>query len=254
MRVDAIVLAGGDGAVIDPGCRFKGLVNVAGRPMVEWVVDAMREAEMVEGLAVVVPTAEDLGGWADKVDKVVVSDRSFMDNVVAGIVAFRVDRPVLVVTGDLPLLRGEDVDDFVRASLATGADFTYPLIPEQDMVAAFPGGERTFVKLSTGRVTGGNMMLVNPSLVPAIRGIGQRMFDTRKSPAAMAKVLGVRFFFKLATGRLDPAMVEKKLGQLLGGTGAAIVTHRAALGMDVDKPADVVLAERMLGTAADRFV
>ena len=44
MRVDAIVLAGGDGAVIDPNCRFKGLVSISGRPMIEWVVDAMRGA------------------------------------------------------------------------------------------------------------------------------------------------------------------------------------------------------------------
>ena len=69
MSVDAVVLAGGDGAVIDPTSRFKGLLPVHGRPMVAWVVDALRASPFVAEVAVVVPTAEDLGAWADTVDK-----------------------------------------------------------------------------------------------------------------------------------------------------------------------------------------
>lgn len=246
MRVDAIVLAGGDGAVIDPACRFKGLLPIVGRPMIEWVVDALREAEMVEGISVVVPSAEDLGPWVDKVDKLVVSDKSFMDNVLAGIGSFRVDRPALVATGDLPMLTGEDIDVFVRDSLGTGADFTYPLIPKEYMLGQFPGCERTFVKLKTGAVTGGNMMLVNPSLVAQNFGLGQRLFDTRKSPLAMAQIVGFRFVLKLVTGGLVADEVAAKMQQILGGTGAAVVTPRASIGMDVDKQADVLLVERLL--------
>ncbi|MCL4554674.1 MAG: NTP transferase domain-containing protein, partial [Actinobacteria bacterium] len=61
MKVDAVVLAGGAGEVIDPDARFKGLLPIAGKPMVEWVVDALKEAPSIAEVAVVVPTAEDLG-------------------------------------------------------------------------------------------------------------------------------------------------------------------------------------------------
>ena len=47
----------------------------------EWVVDALRASEMVEGIAVVVPSAEDLGSWADKPDKLVVSSRSSYESM-----------------------------------------------------------------------------------------------------------------------------------------------------------------------------
>lgn len=246
MKVDIVVLAGGDGAVLDPSCRFKGLMPIAGKPMVEWVVEAGRAAQTIAEIAVVVPTAEDLGPWADSVDKLVVSGGTFVENVIAGVRSFRDDRPVLVATGDLPALTGAALDDFVTRSLETGADFTYPLVRKDDVLAQFPGSDRTFVRLIDGPVTGGNMMLVNPALVEQNADIGTRLFDTRKNALKMARVIGFKFVAKLAAGRLEVHEVEEKLGELLGGRGAAVYTSHASIGADVDKPEDVLVAERVL--------
>jgi GTP:adenosylcobinamide-phosphate guanylyltransferase len=244
--VDAVVLAGGDGAVLDPACRFKGLLPIAGKPMVEWVLDALNSAETVREVAVVVPTAENLGAWVDRTGKLVVSNGSFVDNIIAGVGAFRADRQVLLVTGDIPALTSEAVDSFVRQSMATGAQATYPLIREADMLEQYPGSERTFVRLADGKVTGGNMMLVEPVLLDRNREIGGRIFATRKNPIAMARVIGVRFVVRLVLGKLTVAEVEAKLGELIGGTGAAVYTSEASIGADVDKPVDVIVAERVL--------
>jgi len=246
-----VVLAGGDGAVIDPAVPIKGLVPIAGKPMVEWVVDALIAAETIGEIAVVVPTAENLGVWADKADKIVVSKGKFIDNSIAGVDSFRNDRSVLVATGDLPALTPAAIDDFVRQSLDRGADFSYPLVRKADMLEQFPGSERTFVRIAGGPVTGGNMMVITPALVARARVIGQRFFETRKSPLKMARVVGVPFIFKMAVGTLDPTDVERKLGELLGGTCAAIYTSHASIGADVDKPLDVVVAERVLFARAN---
>jgi GTP:adenosylcobinamide-phosphate guanylyltransferase len=246
MRVDAVVLGGGDGAVIDPTCRFKGLAAVGGKPMVEWVVDALREAQLVEGVAVVVPSAEDLGAWADRADKIVVADHGFMGNLVAGMEAFRVDRPILAITGDVPLVEGPALDDFIRSALATGADLAYPVLRKEDVLLQLPGTHRTFIRLATGHVTGGNMAMLNPSLIGPNRELGQRLFAARKSPVGMARVLGLRFVVRLLAGRLEVAELEAKMGQLVGGTGAAVFTRHASIGMDVDKPADADLVEHIL--------
>lgn len=246
MRVDAVILAGGDGAVIDPAISIKGLVPIASKPMVEWVVDAMRVCETVADIAVVVPTAENLGAWADKVDKLVVSNGSFIDNLIAGVDSFRNDRAVLVATGDLPALTPEALDDYVLRSLQAGADFSYPLVPREAMEEQFPGSQRTYIKLVNGSVTGGNMMVLAPSLVHKNKEIGQRLFDTRKSPVKMARVIGIGFIVKLLAGRLDPTDVANKMGELLGGSCSAIWTNHASIGADVDKPIDVIVAERVL--------
>ncbi len=246
MKVDAVVLAGGDGIVIDPVCRFKGLLPIAGRPMVEWVVDALRAAETVAEIAVVVPTAEDLGPWVDKVDKLVVSDHAFMDNVLAGVASFRSDRYVLVATGDLPALDGRAVDNFVTAALAAHADFSYPLVPKEDMLAAFPGGERTYFKLRSGFYTGGNVALVAPHAAEANREVGQQLFELRKSALALVRLLGLKFAVKFVLGLLEAREVEEKMKQLIGCTGAAILVHEPSIGMDVDKSADAALVARLL--------
>jgi len=244
--VDAVVLAGGDGGVIDPAVRFKGLLAIAGKPMVEWVVDALREAESIHEVAVVVPTAENLGSWVDKVDKLVVSDGEFADNILAGVRSFREERPILIATGDIPALTPSAIDDYVARSAATSADVTYPLVREEDMLAQFPGSERTFIKIAGGRVTGGNVALVTPSVVERSTEIGQRLFDTRKSAVRMARVLSVGFVVRLASGRLRTADVEARMEKLLGASCAAIFTPEASIGADVDKPVDVIVAERVL--------
>jgi GTP:adenosylcobinamide-phosphate guanylyltransferase len=250
MKVDAVILAGGDGEIIDPTCRFKGLVPVAGKPLVEWVVDAFLAASSIEEIAVVMPTAENLGPWVDKVHKLVVSDREFMDNVVAGVAAFRSDRPVLVATGDIPLLSSEAIDDFVTRGLATGADFVYPLVARAELERQFPGSERTYFRLKSGWHTGGNMMLGNPLLVPRARDIGQRLFSVRKSPLATIKMAGLGFAVKFVLGRLRPEDLAGKIQEFFGGTGAAVTTLHASIAIDVDKPSDLALAQRVLAERA----
>lgn len=246
MQVDAVILAGGDGEVIDPACRFKGLLPVAGRPLVEWVVDAFLAAETIAEVAVVMPTAENLGPWVDKVGKLIVSDRGFMDNTIAGISAFRSDRPVLVATGDIPLITPEAIDDFVRRSLASGADFTYPLVARTRMEEQYPGSQRTYFRLRSGWHTGGNLMLANPLLVPKVRELGQRLFDQRKNPVGIVKMAGLGFVLKFVMGRLSPEDLAGKIEQLFGGAGAAITSTFGSLAVDVDKTADLELVERVL--------
>ena len=241
-----MILAGGEGEVIDPTVHVKGFVPIAGRPMIEWVVEAMRSASTIAEIAVVVPTDEGLGSWSAMVDHIVVSDASFIDNAIAGANVFGTDRHVLASTGDLPALTPEAIDDYVTRSLASGADFSYPLVRAADMEAQFPGSQRTYVKVAGGEVTGGNMMLLSPQLVQRNREMGQRLFETRKSPVAMARVIGIPFIFKYLTGRLRVDDVERKMEQLLGAKCAAIYTEYASIGADVDKPIDVVVAERVL--------
>ncbi|MCL2503345.1 MAG: nucleotidyltransferase family protein [Coriobacteriia bacterium] len=246
MTVDAVILAGGDGAVIDPAVQVKGLVAIAGRPMVEWVIDAMRAATTVSGIAVVVPTATGLGKWVDEVDEVVISDGRFADNVVAGIDAFGGRRAVVIATADLPALTPEAVDAFVTSFENADAELAYPLIFQKVMEEGFPGSQRTYIKIKAGRVTGGNLTVVTPAMVKKNVEFAQRLFDLRKNPLGLAQAVGVPFVFKLISGRLELEEAEARLSELLGGKCAAINIEHACIGADVDKPIDVIVAERVL--------
>jgi hypothetical protein len=67
----------------------------------------------------------------------------------------------------------------------------------------------------------------------------------------MARVLGIPFIFRYLTGTLRVGDVEHKMGELLGAKCAAIYTPHASVGADVDKPIDVVVAERVLYRRAE---
>lgn len=246
MRVGAVVLAGGDGVGVDADARFKGLTTVADRPMVEWVVEALKGCETVAEIAVVVPDDDGMGAWTALVDHVVVSETSFIDNVIAGLSVFGAQDPVLVVTGDIPALTSAGADDYVARSLESGAALTYPLVSAEDMEAQFPGSARSYVKVDGRKVTGGNMMLLSPELVINRRDLGERLFQARKSPVALARVLGGGFVLKYATGRLRVSDVERKMGELIGARCVALDTRDASVGADIDKTADVVVVERVL--------
>jgi len=253
--VDAVVLGGGDGEPVDSTTAVKGLVEILGKPMIEWVVDALREAKSIREIAIVIPDASLISAeLKSKVDHVVECDRSFTDNALAGVAALKRDLHVLGVTADIPAITAEAVDDFVEQTLEAHVDFAYPLIRQEDMEQQFPGAARTYVKIKGGPVTGGNFFLGSPDVAQRVKDILQQLFEARKHPLKMAKTVGPRFVFNLASGNLDVRDAEAKMEEVFGGPCAAIYTEYASIGADVDKPIDLKITEEAILVAQRAFV
>jgi len=245
-QVDVLVLAGGDGSALDPQLPVKGLVELAGKPMVQWVLEALRAAQTVREIVVVIPPGYDISHWEQLADYIAYSDGSFADNIAAGLDKLRQDTLVVGVTSDIPALVPEAIDDIVVQTFARNADFSYPLIREEVVCEQFPTAERTFVKIRGGRVTGGNAMVFDPQHFPRLRAFTQEMFNARKNPVKMARIVGPKFIIKLRSGQLEPRDVEKRLTKLLGMNGVAIYSPYACIGADVDKPEDIAPTEAVL--------
>lgn len=252
-RADAVVLAGGDGSVIDPAVRAKGQVPVLGRPMVEWVVDALIAAETVRDITVVTPTLDGLEHLADKVTHLVINDGSFMENALAGFAQVRGDLHVVWATGDIPALTPEAVDEIVNRTLAAGADFSYPLISREAMEAEFPGSVRSFFKIARGTYTGGNVVVSPAKLADgSLTDLFQEFYDARKSVVKTLRIVGPGFAAKLALGTLDTPAIEKKLSKLFRAPCHALYDPHPSVGADVDKPIDRVVVEEALERRARR--
>lgn len=248
-RVDALVLAGGSGEPIDGKVGPKGLVLVAGKPMVQWVVEALLSATTVDSIAVVLPNRSVAPDFKDERVIVVVSDGSLMDNVQAGLDALDSSKSVLALSGDIPALTSAAIDDYVTQSLQRGVELSYPLISKASMEAQFPGSVRTYVTIKGGPVTGGNIIVGSPELAAKLKDLFQEFYDTRKNPVKWARIVGFGFVIKLALGILDPTDVERRLSKVFGGPVAAIYSQHACIGADVDKPVDLEVIERVLGSS-----
>lgn len=247
MKVDAVVLAGGSTERLGVAAPYKGALVVAGKPMVEYVLDALRQADGISKVAVVVPSAVGLGRWADKADKIVVSDTDVVGNLLAGVDSFGYERHILALAADVPLLTGAAIGSFLRACADRSAGVYYPIISRQLAEEAYPGVKRTYVRLVEGTFTGGNVVLLDPRLILANRELAERAFAARKSPLGMVRILGLSFVWKFFTRRLSILELEAKVGEMLGGQARAVSVSEATIGLDVDKPEDLALVTRLLG-------
>lgn len=245
-RVDAVVMAGGSADAIRSGVAYKGLVEVAGKPLAQWVIEALRSASTVDRIIVTIPDERDRARFAELADSVVVTDRDFSENAIAGLDQADPDRPVLMCTGDIPALAPEDVDSFVRDALATGADIVYPLILRSAIEERFPGSQRTYFTLDGEQLTGGNCTLSTVAGGHRIRERAQKLFEARKNPLQVASMAGPALMTKFAMGRATSDDVVKKATKILGIPCAVVKTRAASLGADVDKPEDVPIVEEAL--------
>jgi CTP:molybdopterin cytidylyltransferase MocA len=237
----ALVLAGRRVAGQD---AYEAQVRISGRPMVEYVVQAVRDHPAVTvvrvvGPVVAAPGVESLPGG-----------QSLWESVERGLAGWDPDERVLVATGDIPLLTTAIVDEFLRRAPEEG-DMIYPIVPQEAVRARLPGVQRTYVRLRDGVFTGGNVFLVRPRVVPRVRHRAERLVAHRKAPWRLAQDLGALFLVRFLLGRLALDEVEEAARRYLGITGAALVFPYAEVGIDVDKPSDLerVRAELAKGGA-----
>jgi len=232
----AVVLAGGDAS--DPlaahaGVPQKAHVPVGGRSLASLVLAALGQAASVSHIVYVGSPPSDL---AKPPDWQVAAGRQFSDSVALGLGAALAATPgqrLLICTADLPWLTGAAVDRFVAAA---GADLNYPVIPRAVSEEQFPTQKRTWVRLRQGQVTGGNLALISPDVVPDLLLLTDRFFAARKNPLALGSLLGFGTLVSFLRGRTDLPALEERVSGLLGWSARAVFVSDAGLGADVDTP------------------
>jgi len=249
MKVEAVVLAGAlnDGKLGQVStAKYEALIPISDRPMVSYVVDALRGAACVERTVVVGPRelAPVLDGTAGVAW--VESRGSMVENIKVGIDHSKPVGPVLLVTSDIPLITPEAIDDFVRRCGETAADIYYPIVRRETNERAYPGVKRTYVRLKDGVFTGGNLALIEPEVVPACEVMIERAVSMRKKPLKLSRMLGFKFIFKLLFNRLTLAEIEDRVQRILGFRGVGVESPYPEVGIDVDKPEDLALVEKVL--------
>lgn len=249
MTTDVVVLAGGRNSLemaAATGTENRALTPIGARTMLDYVVSALAEAPSVGRIFVVgnVPQSNHYTQIAGR--------ETLLENLVAGLDAAGEADRVLVSTSDIPFLTPEAVEDFLRRAMATGADLCCSYVPLAVCTQKYPEMKRTAVRLSEGRFTLGNIMLVHPAFLRSRQEAIAEAYAARKSPGQVAKLLGSGLLLRLmgaqtlAPGLLSVAALEAAVSRVLGGRAAGICSAYAEIGADVDKPEDVAIARRLL--------
>jgi len=252
--MDAIVLAGGtpqeDELLFEfVGGKPKSLLEIAGKPMVQWVLDALTEASGIDRIILVGLGSED-GVSSPKLVSYVPDQGSLLRNVIAG-----VDRLVeidpeasqaLVGSGDIPLITGQMVDEFLGQCADPSLDIYYGAVPRSLMEGRFPESRRSYVHLTDGDLAGADVFVVNPEIAYTNRQLWDDLIGSRKSPLKQAMRIGLGTLLRLVLGRLSLAEAETRVTRAMGLTGRAVLVRHAELGMDVDKPFQLEICRQEL--------
>ncbi len=251
--VNGLILAGApnSGRLKDASpAPVEAVIQVAGRPLVDFVVDAMVGARQVEQLVVVGP-AQYLGYLTAQRPGVRLVDAAgeLVENLVAGLETLPGDQLAVVATADIPLLTGPIVDGFVAQCLAQGDyDFYYTVVPKDVIMKKFPGARRSWINLQERAVTGGNLFMVRPAVALAVKDELIRVTELRKNELGLALMLGPGLLLKYLFGRLTLPEAENRVCSHFHIRGRAVVVEYPEIGVDVDKPADLGLVESILAS------
>jgi len=243
--MDAIVTAGGIPLPEEPlypatHGQPKALVDVAGKPMVQWVLDALTESQVIDNV-ILVGLTEKSGLACGKKMYFVPNQGKMVENLRAGASkAMEIDPKaeyVLVVSSDIPSITGEMVDWVVNSAMETKLDVYYNIIQREAMEKRFPGSKRTWTRFKDIEICGGDMNVGRAKLILSEQdNLWEKITDARKNPLKQAALIGFGTAFRLLTGRLTLASAEVDIMKRLNITGKAIVCPYAEVGMDIDKP------------------
>ena len=234
--INALILAGEDNVdrSEDFGTDLKSLADIAGEPMIKYVIDTLKGCEMVDEIAVVCPYDRLHMYLKTMIEHVIDSEDLIMNNIMNGVHCLGFEKPILVTTCDIPLITPEAINDFVTRAMKTGADFCYPVIEKSVMEEKFPGVERTYVQLREGTFTGGNIFFVNPRIVRFCFQKAQELIDNRKEPIKMARALGFKILLLYYLNDLSILQVQKRFSKVFGINARVILSKYPEIANDVD--------------------
>lgn len=250
--MDAILTAGG---IPEPGEPLydltrgdsKAMLDIAGKPMIQWVLDAISASQAVENV-VLIGLDESSGLTCSKPLYFIPNQGGMVDNLCAGVVKLQEIKPqvnqVLAISSDIPSITGEMVDWLVDEVMQTDDHLYYCVVPREVMEARYPGSKRSYLRLKDLEACGGDMNAFKAELVTGDMEIWRKLADTRKNALKQAALIGFDTLILLLLRRLTVAAAVQRVTRRLGIRGRAVISPYAEVAMDVDKPHQLELVRK----------
>ena len=255
MKLTALVLAGSRGPddpmTVATGARHKALIQVAGTPMLLRVVSALAATPEVDRIVICIEVPEllqTLPGLPEAAKGKAVEIIRAADSPSRSVSAAlqQLGTPLLVTTADHALLQAEWVSYFL-AHLSPAADASVALARSTLVLGETPDTQRTFLRFAGAAYSGCNLFYFATPRSAELAALWVQVETLRKQPVKMLRLLGLSYALRYQLGWLKLESALRRLGALAGGLWPAVVElpfGRAAI--DVDKPADLILVERLL--------
>jgi GTP:adenosylcobinamide-phosphate guanylyltransferase len=248
--IDALILAGSRGPD-DPVAALgkvphKALTPIAGRPMLAFVLEAVRDVPEVDRIFICIDAETDLRPVTNGTAFTrILPAASPAASVVAALDQINGTRPLLITTADHPLLTPQIIAHFLEHA-PKDADLSVGLAEAETITAAFPEGKRTFYRLAGRGYSGCNLFLARRPGAARVAAYWRRMEGHRKNPLRLVREIGLGALIRYALGLLSLDTACRHVSKLTGARISPVILPFAEAATDVDKPSDHALVEGIL--------
>ena len=242
--MDAVVTAGG---IPQPDERLyaytkgesKAMVDVAGKPMIQWTLDALSGAKNVDNV-IITGLSPKSNLTCKKPLHYLSNQGKMLDNLIAGVNKSLELNPknkyILLVSSDIPALKSEMVDWLINTCMETNDDIYYGVCSREVMEERYPGSKRTYTKLKDMEVCGADINVIHVRMASEHLDVWNSLIANRKNPVAQAGIMGLDTLYLLLTRQATLQDFVERVSKRIGIKGRAIVWPYAEPCMDVDKP------------------
>jgi CTP:molybdopterin cytidylyltransferase MocA len=256
----AVVLAADRRDPADPLAGYsnggnKCLIDIAGRPMIAWVLRTLLAAAEVREVLVSTDDANLLdhvpGFEAARADgrlRVVPAGGNLFASVEAALRFENQGRcPAIITTADNPLLTTDMLTHFCRETQALDGDAAIAMTRAEVMRAVHPDGQRRFYAFSDGEFSNCNLFaIMNDDAVRAaemFKGGGQ----FRKKALRIVRAFGAWNFLLYKLQMLSSIKVGERLSAIFGSRIVLVTMPFAEACIDVDNERTLLLARAVMG-------
>lgn len=248
-KLSVIILAGGEkGPLYEPtGYKTKALIPIHGKPMLDWVIDAFHADERVGDIIVVGDDELDKCAGMRHVTQRVPAGFNLMQNIMAGVAFVRTmihnestDHSGYVISFcDAVFLTPEIISDTLTNIIDTSADFHLHYVEKESYKKAKLPTERTWIPVDGKEYTGSTIYYIRRfSQVSGLFETFGEIRNNRKDSRGLLRAIDCE--------GLTLAEIEEKVSKKINANLKISISPHPRLGMDVDKPADLELAEQLL--------
>ena len=242
--MDVILTAGGIPGPEDPLFIYtqgkpKALLDLAGKPMIQWAVDCLSAVKQIDTLVLVGLDNEVEVQFSGRLLRM-ESKGDMVSNIIAAahllLEKGHSSPQVLVMASDVPAVTPEMIEWMIEQVQGTTNEITYTVVPKEVMENRFPDSRRSFIPIKDMEVCGGDVNAINIETIDYNNPIWRKLVDNRKNALKQAALLGLDTLVLILLRSLTLEQLETRLSKRLGINGRVLVSPYAETAMDIDKP------------------
>ncbi len=248
---DMVILAGGTPTADSPlypytHGRPKAMIDINGRPMIEWIIEAGQQSQNIADVIVVGLDDQGVQRSLNTLRPVhfLPNQGGMVSNGMFALDWLAQHRPqtkvIVGCSSDIPHTKAHMIDDLI--ALCQPLDCVmYGIYSFPDQITArYPTAKRTYSKFQGGvQIATGDMFVLQTAFRDTNESLWQAITEARKKPWKVAQAVGFSTLFKYLTRRLSIQEAAEIAGRVLANDPQAIKvlpTPHVELTMDGDKP------------------